>query len=228
MQAHQCKSQPPRSFTDPFTLPANLIAADVQQQIIDGLSGPGWCVIPGFIPGGLIQQLQYEAHHAWRQDSFHQAGVGQGVNFSLRDQIRNDQVLWLDAEHSPGALKQYLNLMDEFKQLINRNLYLGLDEYEGHLAAYPPGAFYRKHLDQFRGDDRRTVTAILYLNDDWYTADGGQLRIYTDADEQSYQDILPRAGQLVTFLSARFVHEVLPANRNRLSITGWFKRRAGI
>jgi SM-20-related protein len=30
---------------------------------------------------------------------------------------------------------------------------------------------------------------------------------------------------LVTFLSARFIHEVLPARRERYSLTGWLKRR---
>jgi SM-20-related protein len=31
---------------------------------------------------------------------------------------------------------------------------------------------------------------------------------------------------LVTFLSARFLHEVLPARRDRFSLTGWLLSRA--
>ena len=41
-----------------------------------------------------------------------------------------------------------------------------------------------------------------------------------------FEEILPQSGRLVLFLSARFLHEVMPARRERLSITGWFKRRA--
>jgi SM-20-related protein len=94
------------------------------------------------------------------------------------------------------------------------------------LAVYPPGSFYRRHLDQFRGVGERTVTTILYLNQDWIQPDGGQLRIYTDpVDQRRYEEVLPLGGRLVTFLSARFLHEVLPARRDRLSITGWFKKR---
>jgi len=35
----------------------------------------------------------------------------------------------------------------------------------------------------------------------------------------------PTGGTLVLFLSERFAHEVLPAKRERLSLTGWFKSR---
>jgi SM-20-related protein len=103
---------------------------------------------------------------------------------------------------------------------------LGLFELEAHLAVYPPGSFYRRHLDQFPGVGERTVTTILYLNQDWIQPGGGQLRLYTGpVDQRRYEEVLPLGGRLVTFLSARFLHEVLPARRDRLSITGWFKKR---
>jgi SM-20-related protein len=34
-------------------------------------------------------------------------------------------------------------------------------------------------------------------------------------------DILPQAGKLVCFRSDQIEHEVLPATRPRMSITGW-------
>ena len=37
------------------------------------------------------------------------------------------------------------------KQRLNRALFLGLFEFEGHFALYPEGAFYRTHYDSFRG-----------------------------------------------------------------------------
>lgn len=46
-----------------------------------------------------------------------------------------------------------------------------------------------------------------------YLADGREL------------DVLPEAGTLVLFLSADLPHEVLPATRERLSLTGWLRRR---
>jgi SM-20-related protein len=72
------------------------------------------------------------------------------------------------------------------------------------------------------------VTCVLYLNRDWSGTDGGQLRLYTDPNAPSrYEEILPLGGQLVPFLSARFLHEVLSLQRHRVSLTGWFRRRDG-
>ncbi len=52
------------------------------------------------------------------------------------------------------------------------------------------------------------------------------MRIYTDpADENRQEQVLPIAGRLVCFLSDRFIHEVLPARRERLSLSGWFRKR---
>ena len=114
--------------------------------------------------------------------------------------------------------------MDGLRQALNRGLYLGLEDFECHFALYPPGAFYQKHLDRFRDDDRRTVSAVLYLNDDWQPQDGGELRLYLP--DGAEREVPPLGGSLVLFLSSDFPHEVLPANRERLSLTGWFRRRA--
>ena len=186
----------------------------------------GWCCTPDFVPPLLVSQLAAEVRAAWASGQFRHAGVGRGGDFEIRPEIRSDRVFWLRDENS-GAVGNYFGRLEALRQAINREMWLGLFEFEGHFAVYPPGTCYRKHLDQFRGIGERTVTAILYLNQDWGADDGGELRLYVDPDDEtSFLDIQPLGGQLVTFLSARFMHEVLPAQRERLSITGWFKRRS--
>jgi SM-20-related protein len=83
---------------------------------------------------------------------------------------------------------------------------------------------------------------VLYLNEDWKTEQGGALRLYppqspTQSPQQSptqspqentSQDIYPEAGRIAIFLSADMPHEVLPATRDRMSLTGWFKRRGTV
>jgi SM-20-related protein len=141
--------------------------------------------------------------------------------------VRADRICWLDPDDRQGAIGAYLGRLEALRQALNRELSLGLFSFEGHLAIYPPGAFYRRHLDQFRGSEQRTLTAILYLNPGWQHEDGGVLRLYTDPKRPDHSEgIAPQGGTLVTFLSARFEHEVEPATRARLSLTGWFKRRA--
>ena len=56
------------------------------------------------------------------------------------------------------------------------------------------------------------------LNVVWKEEHGGHLRIYLP---DGPLDILPVAGRIVCFRSDQLEHEVLPATRARLSLTGW-------
>jgi SM-20-related protein len=136
--------------------------------------------------------------------------------------VRGDRIDWLESGQS-AACDQYMALLDELRQALNFGLYLGLEDFESHFALYPPGAFYLKHLDRFRDDDRRAVSVVLYLNPDWQPEHGGALRLYLKNGE--VRDVSPLAGTLVVFLSAEMPHEVLPTTCDRLSLTGWFRRR---
>ena len=196
------------------------------EAITETLARDGYAVIPNFIDKATCAALAAEGRQQIDAGMLKMAGVGQGSEHSLRDEIRSDHILWLDDSNAAPLQKQYLNLLETYRQEVNRQLFLGIFEFEGHLALYPPGSFYKRHLDRFRDDDRRTVTAILYLNEEWKEEDGGQLRFYPNGESvDEYIDVLPEAGTLVTFLSHDYWHEVLPGSRERMSITGWFKRR---
>jgi SM-20-related protein len=91
-----------------------------------------------------------------------------------------------------------------------------------HYAWYPPGAGYARHVDQLQGREDRVVSVVLYLNESWVPVDGGQLRLF---DGQLARDVEPLAGRLVGFVTAGREHAVLPTRKERLSLTGWFRRR---
>jgi SM-20-related protein len=188
--------------------------------IIDNLVEQGFAIVPQFLDKTEVNILASVMQE--RRDLFHQAGVGRKAGHAIVEQIRGDDICWIEPSDpiAAGALK----LLDELKQSLNAQLYLGLDELECHFAAYPIGSFYSRHLDQHRGEDSRVVTIVLYLNPQWDEQDGGHLRLYLDHGEPL--DILPQGGTLVVFLSNRFEHEVLVGQRERLSLTGWFRRRS--
>jgi len=192
-------------------------------RIIDDLAGQGWCVAPDFISPHSVAQLAEETRRLRQQQAMQPAGIGKGAERTVNAGIRGDFILWLDQPGLTATQRDYLADLEQLRLAANAGLQLGLFEFEGHLASYPAGSFYRKHLDRFHNDSLRTLTCIVYLNQDWQAADGGQLRVYTG--EQNYFDVLPQGGSLTTFLSNRFWHEVLPAKRERMSITGWFKTR---
>ncbi|CAK17877.1 2OG-Fe(II) oxygenase [Pseudomonas entomophila] len=190
--------------------------------IVDDLATRGWSQQSLFLSDELARALALECRRRHAEGELNPAGVGRGAAQEVREAIRGDQIQWIDPGDSE-ACDQYLGAMDSLRQAINQGLYLGLEDFECHFALYPPGAFYRRHLDRFRDDDRRAVSAVFYLNEGWQPDDGGQLRMFLQGDVE--HDVPPLAGTLVVFLSGDIPHEVLPAGRERLSLTGWFRRR---
>jgi SM-20-related protein len=136
--------------------------------------------------------------------------------------VRGDFIAWL-SEPELDAEQVLLGRLEALRVAMNRGLMAGLEDFQGHFALYPPGAAYARHNDRLAGTDVRAISVALYLNEDWTAKDGGVLRLYTGGD--SFEDVLPVGGRLVAFLSDRFEHEVLPAQRDRLSFTGWYRRR---
>ena len=191
-------------------------------QIVDDLATRGWSQQNIFLPQDLTRALAAECRKRAAEGELAPAAVGRGPSSEIREGIRGDHIQWIE----PGQAEvcdSYLALMDSLREALNRGLFLGLEDFESHFAMYPPGAFYLKHVDRFRDDDRRMVSAVVYLNDDWQPEQGGQLRMYLD--EGAQYDVVPVGGCLVVFLSGEVPHEVLPASRERLSLTGWFRRR---
>jgi SM-20-related protein len=191
-------------------------------RIVDDLATNGWSQQNIFLSQDLTRALAAECRKRAAEGELAPAAVGRGPSSEIREGIRGDHIQWIE----PGQAEvcdSYLGLMDSLREALNRGLFLGLEDFESHFAMYPPGAFYLKHVDRFRDDDRRMVSAVVYLNDAWLPEHGGQLRMYLDQGTQ--YDVVPVGGCLVVFLSGEVPHEVLPASRERLSLTGWFRRR---
>jgi SM-20-related protein len=187
----------------------------------------GWAVAPRFFEPWETKELRAELGQALAAGQMRHAGVGRGQAQDVRQEIRGDQILWLDPAAASPAQRRYMERMNELRVAINRETFLGLFELESHFAIYPAGTHYAKHLDRFRDDDARVVSCILYLNETWTPEFGGQLRLFLGETEDSgVVDIAPEDGTLVVFLSDRYWHEVRPTTRDRVSLTGWFRTRS--
>lgn len=207
------------------TAPASSAPA-IPTGIAVDLAERGFSVQPHFWSAQEIQALAGESRALWQQGAFRHAGVGRGPSFRMRPQVRNDRVFWIDPSEPSAMQRHFLERMEALRCALNRSLYLGLFGFEAHLTVYPPGAYYRTHRDQFADAAHRILSCITYLNEGWEAKDGGALRLYLGGEPTgACADIAPRAGTFVVFFSERLYHEVLPAARERCSITGWFTRR---
>ena len=200
-------------------------APDLNRSIFDEAAASvgkhGFAVLETFMDADTITALAAEARAAFSQGLGKPAHIGQGPVRQRRTDIRSDEILWLDAPAS-AAQRVYFAAIDGVRAACNRMHFLNLQTFECHFAHYAPGGGYARHRDVFLQDDRRVLSLSLYLNKDWGRECGGALRLYTD---KGAIDVLPRSGTLALFLARDIEHEVLPATRDRYSLTGWLRRR---
>ena len=196
-------------------------------DLLNAMDEHGWATMPGCLDAADSLRLRTECVDASESGGFRPAGVGRGMNLAIREDIRRDQVRWLEPGDGSAEQGVYLAWLELLRLALNQRFFLGLFAYEGHFAIYPEGAFYKAHLDRHAGTSDRIVTTILYLNPGWQPGDGGELKLWTTAEGKAGAFVLiePRMGTLVCFLAGDFWHEVLPALKTRMSITGWFRQR---
>jgi len=111
---------------------------------------------------------------------------------------------------------------NELIENLKRHCFLSLSGSEFHIAKYPPGSHYNRHLDQFHHRNNRQITVLLYLNDQWKRGDGGELKIYRDQGDLLIE---PIARRLLLFRSDVVEHEVLVTHVPRYSFTGWLLKK---
>jgi SM-20-related protein len=201
-------------------LESHLIDPTAFDQIADNLVEKGYMVLPYFLPtevseGLFIDACQMDASY------FKRARIGREKQQQINDFVRTDQIHWIQGKSD--LQKAFLNYMEQLRVELNRRLFMGLFDYECHFAHYGQGDYYKRHLDAFKGRSNRVLSTVLYLNPGWTQDDGGELVMYKKKQQDALLKVTPLFGTFVIFLSERFPHEVLPANRDRYSVAGWFR-----
>lgn len=193
---------------------------DLFVRITEALRHQGYIVVNDVFSTQQIQSLFVDIKETDNQ-IFRQAGIGREQGHRLNPFVRQDRIRWLDMDYLPTRF--YLQWSEQLRLHLNRELFLGLFDYECHYAHFPKKAFYKKHLDAFNGDSNRRLSTILYLNPAWQPCDGGELLIYSPKDGTVMEKVLPTFGKMVIFISEEIPHEVVVTNCSRYSLTGWFR-----
>jgi len=191
-------------------------------RLADAVVEHGYAVEPGFLAPEAVRELALALRKREAGGRFHDAGIGGRQAELVRPMLRGDRICWLEAAETPAEVT-LVAALDALRVGLNRALMLGLGELELQYASYAAGRHYVRHRDLSPRGIERVVSLALYLNEGWTAGDGGELVIAT-ADGEVV--VSPTGGTLVVFLSERFEHEVRAAGRERLSLSGWFSRRA--
>lgn len=196
----------------------NSTLIDKLNLVADGLAENGFAIIDDFLSSQEVQSILQLDEFKNGLLQFKKAGIGKPQDKQINEAIRGDYIQWVDRTSAQPSIQAYLTKLNALISFVNQALFLSLKDYEVHMTIYPPGSYYKRHLDQFKKDDHRKLSVICYLNENWKEEEGGQLRIYLP---EKNMDVLPIAGRLVCFRSDQLEHEVLAATRPRLSLTGW-------
>lgn len=191
-------------------------------SIASDLRSTGYSIQAQALSPELTSRLRQEARAAQANHILKAAGIGRHAAHANNSEIRRDEIAWI--EGVTETQKQWLDWCSRLQLQMNRQLMLGLFSFESHYAHYAPGAFYKKHVDAFKGQANRMLSVVVYLNPRWNKDNGGELVIYSE--QQSDTELIrvsPQEGTVVVFLSEEFPHEVLPAQVDRYSIAGWYR-----
>ena len=189
---------------------------------MDKLSENDLVVIDEFISEDQFRLIMDFFREKESADLLKKAGIS--TSKQIVEAIRGDYTYWLD-EGRDTDLAEVFGIIDSIRINLNRFCYLGLTGGEFHLAFYPEGSYYKRHVDQFREKSSRIITLLIYLNENWKEGNGGELRVFRDDGSEVL--IQPIARRCVLFKSDKVPHEVLKTKVGRYSLTGWFLRGTG-
>ena len=184
----------------------------------------GYYIIDDFLELKHYQTLRATAIELHEKGQFKSAKIGLKLNAQQDTNIRSDEICWLDDHATDPAIKAYLSQTKRIAQILNHSLFLGLFEFETHFAAYQPGSFYKKHVDQFATTQDRKLSCVYYLNNEWHQQYGGELNLYTTEDKL-IRSISPQGNRFICF-NSELPHEVCLTHQPRYSIAGWMKTRS--
>ncbi len=187
-------------------------------QIVQDLESVGWSFLPNLLSSGQLHQFSLLF-----EQQFHPARVGKKTGLIRDESIRGDWTAWVDPVNPPPELEPIMQFINELKAAMNQGLFLGLKDFECHLAKYPVGTFYKKHIDRHTSESSRVLSFIFYLHQEWNQSDGGELALYEQ--DNLLTEITPMPGSFICFLSDKFPHEVKLTQRERRSLTGWIHNK---
>ncbi len=153
-------------------------------------------IAESFLNKHLAGHLKENLLALYKENQLLSAGTGNNQKAEYNKLFRSDIIYWLDRKHNNPHENSFFDLMDNFVEHLNATCYMGITSYEFHYTLYETGSFYKKHLDQFRNNDSRKYSMIMYLNEEWQEKDGGELCIHY---QDKLQNISPDNGKGVFF-----------------------------
>ena len=238
---------PPSELQSPVKVSLPFLRAAGERDVADFVYAAkhmleyNYCVVDGFHDLSACRLMRDELRAMSAADQMSPGKLGDpagGLVDPSDTSWRSDMMVWLEGtEPCVTHCGTYMrDRLDVFVQKLAAIVEMGSPRHTWHVqrrskmmcTLYPgSGTHYVKHYDNPHRANKRVLTAILYLNEDWTPEDGGCVRL--GAPDQAMEDstrfvsIAPLMGRALFFWSDnRCPHEVAPAWSNRYAVTVWY------
>lgn len=192
------------------------------EELIQGLVDDNYACCNDFILPNTVNGLSGNIQSLSDSGDMNTSGIGNNTDFQKDKAIRGDKINWIEGRSVNQFEMVYVKKIEHFISYLNKTCFTAIKTFESHYASYETNSFYKRHIDQFKNENGRKYSMVLYLNHDWKQKDGGMISLYPKGEKQV--NISPLGGRMVFFRSDEMEHEVHPSlTRERRSIAGWLK-----
>lgn len=195
----------------------------------DLLAEKPYALFEDWLPLPLCRALAADLRVLVEAGALGPARVGRDQHKTQATDQRSDHNCWVDPQRNDDW-RAFHRALEALGEELRSQLRLPIAELEMQASVYGPGAYYRRHIDEFTQQSlgslrsRRLLSAVYYFNADWDVDDGGELLLWQD--DRCLERVAPRENRLVLFRSD-LAHEVLaPVKRPRYSVAAWFRSRS--
>jgi Rps23 Pro-64 3,4-dihydroxylase Tpa1-like proline 4-hydroxylase len=193
--------------------------------VIDGVLGSEWCTrIRNDIRSMVDRQQLERSQNLLTVEANEVSNVLDKKGIYEKSLVLEGKVVHRsDMDLCPNISEFFESQIPELSSALSEALpaleISGLDELkiqfnEGFSGCFPI------HLDTPGGPCPRELTCVVYLNPDWVTSHGGELRVYPFPYEAV--DIPPLFDRMVLFCSRQLLHRILPNSHPRFVLSLWF------
>lgn len=181
----------------------------ISPEDIHKISRGGVAIVPNWLPPHLLESMRADVHQLFNDGQFRPDGLtntalgaanAQGFTSKADRQTFRGGAGWDDDNLGDGAARaEFAGRMRDLRGELARGLDRPTLEAEGKLKHemtynwYEPLAKLGRHLDEHHEETkgpkgwqmptRRSVTWLVYLNDDWKQEEGGVLRCFPRSEE---------------------------------------------
>src|SRR4051812_22301777 len=95
-----------------LAIPLWIVLLNAVEEFLNTMEAVGWAVMPMSLTNDEGAHLRAECSASYESGAFRRAGVGRGNSLQVREDIRGDEVMWIEPGETSVHQTQYLKSLE--------------------------------------------------------------------------------------------------------------------